>query len=145
MKENLKDQLDVLLWLNQEFDDYNMQYFNQYFSKHFRPSVSVIKGKTYSRTKTMLLSLQLSSFERKQCNECKVYLLTLDIPEGFLVSSIIVVYSGLEYKVIISQQQCQHSPFEISKHHYSSININMKVFDTSLNKGLLFINNQRYI
>ena len=32
MKENLKDQLDVLLWLNQEFDDYNMQYFNQYFS-----------------------------------------------------------------------------------------------------------------
>ena len=86
-----------------------------------------------------------NSFERKQCNECKVYLLTLDIPEGFLVSSIIVVYSGFKYKVIISQQQCQHSPFEISKHHYSSININMKVFDTGLNKGLLFINNQPYI
>ena len=41
MKENQKDQLDVLLRLNQEFDDYNMQYFNQYFFKHFRPSVSV--------------------------------------------------------------------------------------------------------
>ena len=41
MKENLKDQLDVLLWLNQEFDHYNMQYFNQYFSKHLRSSVSV--------------------------------------------------------------------------------------------------------
>ena len=26
-----------------------------------------------------------SVFERKQCNECKVHLLTLDIPEGFLV------------------------------------------------------------
>ena len=64
----------------------------------------------------MLLSLHLSSFERKQCNECKVYFLTLDIPEGFLVSSIIVVYSALKYKVIISQQQCQHSPFEINKH-----------------------------
>ena len=35
------DQLDVLLWLNQEFDHYNMQYFNQFFCKHFRPSVSV--------------------------------------------------------------------------------------------------------
>ena len=44
----------------------------------------------------MLLSLHLSSFERKQCNECKVYLLTLDIPEGLLVSSIIVVYSGFK-------------------------------------------------
>ena len=40
--ENLKDQLDVLLWLHQEFDDYNMLYLiNRYFSKHFRPSVSV--------------------------------------------------------------------------------------------------------
>ena len=39
--ENLKDQLDVLLWLNQKFDHYNMQYFNQYFSKHFKPSISV--------------------------------------------------------------------------------------------------------
>ena len=92
----------------------------------------------------MLLSLHLSSFERKQCNECKVYLLTLDIPEGFLVSFIIVVYSGFKCKVIISQQQCQHSPFEISKHQYSSININMKVFDTGLNKGLLFFNNQLF-
>ena len=78
MQENLKDKLDVLLWLNQEFDHYNMQYFNQYFSKHFRPSVSLtLTGKTYSRTKTMLLSLHLSSFETKQCNEYKVYLLTL--------------------------------------------------------------------
>ena len=33
MKENLKDQLDVLLWLNQEFDDYNMQYFNKNFQQ----------------------------------------------------------------------------------------------------------------
>ena len=90
----------------------------------------------------LLLSLHLSSFERKQCNEYKVYLLTLDIPEGFLVSSIIVVYSGFKYKVIISQQQCQHSPFEINKHQYSCININMTVFDTALNKGLLFFNNQ---
>ena len=92
----------------------------------------------------MLPSLHLSSFERKQCNKCKVYLLTLDIPEGFLVSSIIVVYSGFKYKVIISQQQCQHSPFEINKHQYSSININMKVFDTGLNKRLLFFNNQTF-
>ena len=29
--ENLKDELDVFLW----------QYFNQYFSKHFRPSLSI--------------------------------------------------------------------------------------------------------
>ena len=86
----------------------------------------------------------LSSFERKQCNKCKVYLLTLNIPEGFLVSSIIVVYSGFKYKVIISQQQCQHSPFEINKHKYRSININMKVFDTGLNKGLLFFNNRTF-
>ena len=62
----------------------------------------------------MLLSLHLSSFERKQCNEYKGYLLTLDIPEEFLVSSIIVVYRGFNYKVIISQQQCQHSPFKIN-------------------------------
>ena len=33
----------------------------------------------------------LLSLSKKQCNECKVYLLTLDIPEGFLVSSIIIV------------------------------------------------------
>ena len=55
-----------------------------------------------------------------------------------------VVYSGFKYKVIISQQQCQHSPFEINKHQYSSININMNVFDTGLNKGLLFFNNQPF-
>ena len=83
--------------------------------------------------------MYLSSFERKQCNECKVYLLILGIAEGFLVSSIIVVYSGFKYKVIISQQQCQHSLFEINKHQYSSINIDMNVFDTSLNKGPLDI------
>ena len=53
-------------------------------------------------------------------------------------------YSGFKYKVIISQQQCQHSPFEINKHQYSSININMKVFDTGLNKALLFFNNQPF-
>ena len=35
--ENLKDPLDVLLWLTQELDHYNMQYFNQYFSKHSMP------------------------------------------------------------------------------------------------------------
>ena len=74
----------------------------------------------------------------------KVHLLTLDIPEGFLVSSIIVAYSCFKYKVIISQQQCQHSPFEINKHQYSSININMKVLDTGLNKGLHFFNNQPF-
>ena len=73
-----------------------------------------------------------------QCNECKVQLLTADIPEGFLVCSIMVVYSGFKSKVIIPQQQFQHSPFEINKHQYSSININMKVFDTCLNKGLHF-------
>ena len=75
--------------------------------------------------KTMLLSLHLSSFERKQCNECKVYLLTLDISEGFLVSSIIVVYLGFKYKVIISQQQCQDSPFEINKHQYIAVSISI--------------------
>ena len=80
------------------------------------------------------ITLHLSSIERKQCNECKVHLLTLDNPEGFLVSSIIVVYSGFKSKVIIPQQQCQHSPFEINKHHYSSITINLKVFDTGLMK-----------
>ena len=40
--------------------------------------------------------------------------MNVDIPERFLVSSIIVVYSGFKYKVIFSQQQCQHSPFEIN-------------------------------
>ena len=69
--ENLKDQLDVLLWLK------------------LKSSIITI------------CSLHLSSFERKQCNESKVHLLTLDIPEGFLVSSIIVVYSGCQSKVII--------------------------------------------
>ena len=56
-----------------------------------------------------------------------------------------MVYSGFKYKVIISQQYCQHSPFEINKHQYSSININMKVLDTGLNKGLLFFNNQPFV
>ena len=65
-----------------------------------------------------------------QCNECKVHLLTLDILEGFLASSIILVYSDFKSKVTIPKQQCQLSPFEINKHQYSSININMKVFDT---------------
>ena len=32
--ENLKEQLDVLLCLAQEFDHYHIQYFKQYFSKH---------------------------------------------------------------------------------------------------------------
>ena len=46
--ENLKDQLDVLLYLPQELDHYNTQYFNQYFTKHFRPWVSVnTKRKDY--------------------------------------------------------------------------------------------------
>ena len=89
-------------------------------------------------------SLHLSSFERKQWNECKVNSLTLDIPEGFLVSSTVVVYSGFKSKGIIPQQQCQHSSFEINKHQYSSININMKVFDTGLNKGLHFFNDQPF-
>ena len=40
----MKDQLDVLLWLNQEFDHYNMQYFNQYFSKHFRSKHFTLTG-----------------------------------------------------------------------------------------------------
>ena len=79
-----------------------------------------------------------------QCNECKVQLLTADIPEGFLVCSIMVVYSGFKSKVIIPQQQFQHSPFEINKHQYSSININMKVFDTCLIKGLHFFYNQPF-
>ena len=39
-----------------------------------------------------------------QCNECKVQLLTADIPEGFLVCSIMVVYSGFKSKVIVAQQ-----------------------------------------
>ena len=77
-----------------------------------------------------------------QCTECKVQLLTADIPEGFLVCSIMVVYSG--FKVIIPQQQCQHSPFEINKHQCSSININVNVFDTCLNKGLHFFHNQPF-
>ena len=62
---------------------------------------------------------------RSVCISLHFHLLTLDIPEGFLVSSIIVVYSDFKSKVIIPQQQCQHSPFEINKHRYSSININM--------------------
>ena len=86
----------------------------------------------------------ISLLLKENCNKCKVYLLTLDIPEGILVSSIIAVYSGFKYKVIILQQQCQHSPFEINKHQYSSININMKVFDTGLNKRVLFFNNQTF-
>ena len=54
--ENLQDQL-VVLWLHQEFDDYNMLYFNQYFSKHFRPSVSEnAYRKDLQYKKTMLLS-----------------------------------------------------------------------------------------
>ena len=55
-----------------------------------------------------------------------------------------MVYSGFKYEVIISQQECQHSPFEINKHQYNSIDINMKVFDTGLNKGLPFYNNQPF-
>ena len=39
-----------------------------------------------------------------QCNECKVHLLALDIPEGFLASSIIVVYDGFKSKFIIQQK-----------------------------------------
>ena len=76
-----------------------------------------------------------------QCNECKVQLLTA---EGFLVCSIMVVYSGFKSKVIIPQQQFQHPPFEINKHQYSSININMKVFDTCSKKGLHFFYNQPF-
>ena len=79
-----------------------------------------------------------------QCNECTVHLLTLDIPEGFLRCSIVVVYSGFKSKVIIPQQQFQHSHFEIIKHQHSSININMKVFDSGLTKGLHFFYNQPF-
>ena len=79
---------------------------------------------------SVCISLLLKENSVMQCIECKVNLLTLDIPEGFLVSSIIVVYSGFKSKVIIPQQQCQHSPVEINKYQYSSININVKVFDT---------------
>ena len=94
--------------------------------------------------RSVCISLLLKESSVMQCNECKVYLLTLDIPEGFLVSSIIVVYSGFKLKVLIPQQQCQHSPFEINKHQYSSINFNMKVFDTGLNEGLYFFHNQLF-
>ena len=45
---------------------------------------------------------------------------------------------NLASKVIIPQQQFQHSHFEINKHQYSSVNINIKVFDSGLNKGLHF-------
>ena len=79
-----------------------------------------------------------------QCNECTVHLLTFDIPEGFLVCSIMVVYSDFKSKVIIPQQQFQHSHFEINKHQYSSININMKDFDSGLNKGLHFVYNHPF-
>ena len=56
-----------------------------------------------------------------------------------------VVYSGFKSKVIIPKQQFQPSPFEISKHQYSCININMKVFDPGLNKGLHFFYNEPFI
>ena len=55
-----------------------------------------------------------------------------------------VVYSGFKSKVIIPQQQFQHSYFEIDKYQYSSININMKVFDSGLKKGLHFFYNQPF-
>ena len=79
-----------------------------------------------------------------QCNECTVHLLTLDIPEGFLVCCIMGSNTGFKSKVIILQEQFQHSHFEINKHQYSSININMKVFDSGLNKGLDLFYNQPF-
>ena len=86
------------------------------------------------------ISLVLKENSVMQCNECTVHLLTLDIPEGFLVCFIMVVYSGFKSKVIIPQQQFQHSHFKINKHQYSSINI--QVYDSGLNKGLHFFCNQ---
>ena len=93
---------------------------------------------------SLCISLVLKENSVMQCNECTVHLLTLGIPEGFLVCSIMVVYSGFKSKVIIPQQQFQHSHFQINKHQYSSVNINMKVFDSGLNKGLHLFYNQAF-
>ena len=78
--------------------------------------------------KSVCISLVLKKNSVMQCNECTVHLLT--------------VYS--HSKVIIPQQQFPHSPFEINKHQYSSISINMKVFDTRLNKGQQFFYDQPF-
>ena len=78
--------------------------------------------------RSVCISLVLKENSVMQCNECTGHLLTVDIPEGFLVSSIVVVHSAFKSKVVIPQQQCQHSSFEINKHQYSSININIKFF-----------------
>ena len=96
--------------------------------------------------RSVCISLVLKENSVMQCNGCTVHLLTLDIPEGFLLCSIMVVYSGFKSKVIIPQQQFQHAHFEINKHQYSSININinMKVFDSGLNEGLHFFYNQPF-
>ena len=56
--------------------------------------------------RSVCISLILRENSVMQCNECKVHLLTLHIPEGFFVSTIIVVYSDFKSKVIIPQQQC---------------------------------------
>ena len=82
--------------------------------------------------RSVCISFVVNENSAMQCNQCKVQLLTADVPEGFLVCSIMVVYSGFKSKVIIPQQQFQHSPFEINKHQYSSVNINIKDFDTNL-------------
>ena len=55
-----------------------------------------------------------------------------------------VVYSDFKSKVIIPQQHFQYSHFEINKHQHSSININMKVFDSGLNRRLHFYYNQPF-
>ena len=107
--ENLKDQLDVL-WNTMLLGRKQSQVVSTMMLIFIQIPCAIMNHRK------VIISVCISLL-LKENNEMNVkLLLTLDIPKGFLVSSIIVVYSGFKYKVIISQQQCQHSPFEINKH-----------------------------
>ena len=82
--------------------------------------------------KSVCISLVFKDNGVMQCNECTQFIYNIFNINGF------------KSKVIIPQQQLQHSHFEINKHQYRSININMKVFDPGLNKGLHFFYNQPF-
>ena len=52
-------------------------------------------------------------FKENNVMQCKIHLLTVDIPLMFFVSSIMVAYGGFKSKVIIPQEQFQ-PPYERS-------------------------------
>ena len=93
---------------------------NQAVSTVMPPFIQIPCMNCRKLIRSVCISLVLKENSVMQCNEYTVHLSTLDIPEGFLVSSIMEVYSGFKSKIIIPQQQFQHSHFEINKHQYES-------------------------